>query len=477
MNNTRLGCLSPSAIIATLITVFVISGIAIFSGNGFFSAGSLNAQPGEVIGGVTSHAAIGNDCAKCHPAPWSTETLGDRCMVCHTDISSQLADSKSLHGVMMKDPSLTCRPCHTDHKGPAASLTIMLAGEFPHNFTGFSLVAHTKTKSGEPFTCADCHADDISRFDPAVCQTCHEKLDSAFLASHDLAYGSDCRGCHDGVETISKKYDHSRASFSLQGAHKDLACEKCHLNAHTLNDFKSQPADCAACHLEQDAHNGEFGRDCGSCHTPLNWESVTFDHNLTNFKLDGAHGEAKCADCHANNVFKGTPTACFACHEKDDEHAGKFGQDCAACHKTAAWKPAAFDHNLSAFKLDGAHINVACADCHKNNVFKGTPVECAACHADPAYHAGMFPGQACSACHVTAAWRPAKFEGTHTFPINHGEKNNTCADCHQPTLKEWTCYTCHDQAEVAGKHIEEGIPDFKDCLKCHATGQKEEGHD
>jgi hypothetical protein len=211
------------------------------------------------------------------------------------------------------------------------------------------------------------------------------------------------------LETISKNFDHSRVAFKLEGKHQGLVCESCHLNVRTSADFKSLSTDCGVCHLKDDAHNGEFGKDCGDC------------------------------------------------------------------HKAAAWKPATFDHNLSAFKLDGKHINVACDQCHINNVFKGTATDCAACHVDPDYHAGMFPGQACSACHSTAAWQPAPYNGPHTFPINHGEKNNTCADCHQPTLRQWTCYTCHDQAEITQKHQEERISNFDDCLRCHSTGQKEEG--
>lgn len=61
--------------------------------------------------------------------------------------------------------------------------------------------------------------------------------------------------------------------------------------------------------------------------------------------------------------------------------------------------------------------------------------------------------------------------------MNHGEGNNTCSSCHQPTLNTWTCYTCHDQAKTAAEHRKEGISDFQNCLKCHPTGQEDEGGD
>lgn len=128
----------------------------------------------------------------------------------------------------------------------------------------------------------------------------------------------------------------------------------------------------------------------------------------------------------------------------------------------------------------GAHVSVACAQCHKNNTYKGTPTECAACHAEPVYHLGMFPGQACSQCHNTTAWRPAPYNGPHTFPMTHGQEKgriNTCSTCHQPTLAQWTCYTCHDQAKVTKKHTKEGITNFSDCMRCHPTGREHEGGD
>ncbi|MCX6078396.1 MAG: cytochrome c3 family protein [Chloroflexi bacterium] len=457
MNNNRLGCLSPTAILATLLTLVAIAGVVMFTGSGFFSSGSLNAQVGENIGGVNSHAAIGNDCSRCHPAPWEAATMDERCKSCHVNITTQLANPTSLHGVMMKKNSLTCRSCHSDHHGPQESLTNMTSGTFPHNATGFSLVSHSKRSDGLVFTCSDCHGEDITRFDAAVCSTCHSKIDGAFLAAHNLAYGTDCLGCHDGIETIGKNFDHSQAALKLEGKHQGLSCEKCHLDAQSKADFKSVSADCSTCHLKDDTHKGSFGTGCAVCHKAAGWKPSSFDHNLSAFKLDGEHVKAECVACHVGNVYKGTPTACFSCHEKDDEHKGKFGQECGACHKTETWDSASFDHNLSIFKLTGAHISVTCEKCHKNNTFKGTPADCAGCHADPAFHAGMFRGQACSDCHSTINWSPAKFNQAHPEPqnveeggsgINHGDA--TCRDCHTVNLNTSTCTKCHDNNNPGG---------------------------
>jgi membrane-bound lytic murein transglycosylase len=131
----------------------------------------------------------------------------------------------------------------------------------------------------------------------------------------------------------------------------------------------------------------------------------------------GQHQTVECEKCHVNNVFKGIPQTCAACHQKDDPHNGAFGTDCAQCHNPSDWKDAKFDHNLAAFKLTGAHVNVPCAKCHANGVFKGTPQACVSCHAEPQQHPGAF-GIDCAQCHTTQTWQGATFD--HVFPLNHG---------------------------------------------------------
>ena len=69
----RLGCLSQSAILTAIVVVLLAGGIVAASAGQVFSPGPLNAQAGQPLGGVTSHAQIG-DCAACHPAPWSGQS-------------------------------------------------------------------------------------------------------------------------------------------------------------------------------------------------------------------------------------------------------------------------------------------------------------------------------------------------------------------------------------------------------------------
>ncbi|HZY41565.1 MAG TPA: hypothetical protein VFF59_06155, partial [Anaerolineae bacterium] len=385
----------------------------------------------------------------------------------------QLDNPQSLHSAM---PDVKqCRGCHAEHNGATASLTRLNMTDFPHDRLAFTLAAHKKTTAGQPFVCADCHGETITEFDQTKCETCHREYQADFVTKHAADFGPGCLACHDGVDRFSA-FDHNRLKFTLVGKHNEVTCGECHTNVRTVADFKSASPACIDCHRKDDEHRGAFGTDCSVCHTSDDWDNAQFDHNLAAFKLAGKHATVECEQCHVNNVFKGTPQTCVSCHQKDDKHAGAFGADCAQCHNPSNWKDAKFDHNLAAFKLTGAHVNVTCARCHANGVYKGTPQTCVGCHAEPQEHLGAF-GLDCAQCHSTQTWQGATFD--HAFPLNHGEGGNiACKTCHTTTnFKDYTCYGCHDHTpqNVQARHLEEGISNFQDCVRCHDRGQKEGG--
>jgi Zn finger protein HypA/HybF involved in hydrogenase expression len=85
--------------------------------------------------------------------------------------------------------------------------------------------------------------------------------------------------------------------------------------------------ECRACHA--DVHRGQFAgkesgvTDCGSCHSPENWKAPKFDHNSSaRFKLDGAHKNVPCKQCHRPTekdgemfvAYKPLDTTCVSCH-------------------------------------------------------------------------------------------------------------------------------------------------------------------
>ena len=407
MRNSRFGCLTGSGMIAALITLFAMAGVALASGSSMFSAGDLNARTGQTLGGVSSHAQI-KKCSDCHAAAWDSVTMSDRCAACHSDIAAQSFNADSLHGMIaQKSPALACRACHPEHRGPSAPLTDMNEGTFPHEALGFSLKAHRLTVKQTPFICADCHPNDVTTFAPDTCSSCHVQIDPVFAPSHVQAYGTVCLDCHDGSDNFGRGFSHAAFPFKLEGGHAGAACEKCHTGARSRADFAAAAQDCYACHQDKDQHKGQFGTDCSTCHDPSSWGNAKFDHSRSNFPLTGKHLDAACEDCHKDGRFKGLDAACVACHAEPAEHAGKFGTDCISCHSTSAWSPASF---------------------------KGK-------HTFPLNH-GEGGAAACTTCH------PADLT------------SYTCYGCHE-----------HDEARIRAKHVEEGISNFQDCIQCHADGR------
>jgi hypothetical protein len=272
-------------------------------------------------------------------------------------------------------------------------------------------------------------------------------MDLVYVTAHTLSFGSACLDCHDGVDRFDDNFDHNSFSFQIQGKHIGLNCDKCHFNARVLADFQTTSQDCNSCHQKDEPHAGRFGTKCADCHTENGWLPASFDHDLSSFKLEGEHREVACESCHRNNVFAGTPSDCYSCHQRDDEHNGNFGTDCAACHNPSDWEDADFDHNRSRFPLTGGHTGVACERCHSGGQFAGLSTACESCHSDPAFHAGLF-GLDCAACHTTENWA-AKYRGPHPgiadeggSGVNHG--GGSCRSCHTQTLHTATCDECHN---------------------------------
>lgn len=81
---------------------------------------------------------------------------------------------------------------------------------------------------------------------------------------------------------------------------------------------------------------------------------------------------------------------CASCHE--NVHEDKFAidgiTDCNRCHITDSWFPEKFDHNSTAFPLEGRHAEVECKECHvittdiglSETVYKLGKFECIDCH-------------------------------------------------------------------------------------------------
>ena len=404
--SNRLGCLTFYGLAGALIVLVGVIFSGLFNGGAMFSPGALNAQTGKaVLGGVASHAQVGQ-CSGCHSAPLSTQSMAAKCLDCHVDL---VQDPNNFHNLMITQGINTgCNGCHTDHRGPAAALTVLNLAAFPHVQAGFSLQAHQKMADGSPFQCSGCHTKGYIGFDQAICTNCHATLNAAFIQGHTAAFGQTCLSCHDGKDTYGKNFNHQKVAFALNGKHSAVTCEQCHVQAKNIADLKNTAQDCNSCHAKNDAHNGQFGQDCSQCHTTVSWQSATFDHSKSAFPLTGAHQQVTCIKCHVQG-------------------------------------PAGI-------------------------VFKGTPTTCVSCHTDPAFHKGLF-GADCATCHNTTAYSPATFNQAHAFPLNHG-RASTCKNCHPTNLNTYTCFTCHAPAQMASRHEVTNAAQIADCARCHANGRR-----
>lgn len=415
MLSRRFGDLSLIGLFIAVLTLAVVVGVSYVSGGILFSPGKLsNNTSGISLNGLQSHSELQGTCAACHPPPWGAETMDDRCKNCHTTIEAQLLDDLSLHSILFEDKvPLACKDCHPDHRGTDASLTQLEPTRFPHNAIGYSLNAHQTLSNGNPFTCADCHTNEITKFNENSCTICHQEIDATFTRTHINTFSSQCLSCHDGVDTYGKDFDHNKMIFNLEGKHATISCSNCHLGAQSPSDLLATPQACVDCHVEDDDHEGEFGTDCGECHSSTSWEDATFDHSLSTFPLEGKHSDVKCSDCHNNGVYKGTQQECVSCHEDPVYHEVSFSSDCASCHTSDYWSPAEYTER-HIFPMD-----------HESNNNKD-----------------------CQTCHVISL------------------DIYTCYECHE-----------HTPGNIRSEHREERIFDYEDCMECHPTGREPDEKD
>lgn len=280
-------------------------------------------------------------------------------------------------------------------------------------------------------------------------------------------------------------------------------CTKCHILGEKVSNEK-----CLACHTELkvriDQKKGFHAsvqvksKQCAGCHNDhhgltfqiVRFEKEKFNHDLSGFKLTGAHSRKKCADCHKPEfisdpkikgkkfTYLGLKTECLNCHT--DYHQKTLSANCADCHTDEKFKPASkFDHQRSKFKLAGKHQQVTCAECHKTSTrngqkfqeFKGVQAtNCTNCHKDP--HENKF-GQNCAKCHNNESFAVVggvkNFDHSKTdFKLEGKHTTVACTKCHKVKLttpiafKRCTdCHTDYHNKEFAKNGVS------PDCSTCH----------
>lgn len=444
------------------------------------------------------------------------------CLQCHEPLRERLTEGRGFHATLS---GTACGTCHKEHGGRDADMLRFDEDSFEHEReAGFALTgAHGSAE------CAQCHNRGlvtdraVRRFKAqgraldktfmglgTTCVACHQPEDPHRTQFEDRG----CEQCHNEVEWEDPGgFDHDEARFRLEGEHASVRCVSCHAQEAPAVDgiaalirYRPLPfGACESCHV--DNHDGQMGT-CTECHTPAGWSQIprdkfesSFDHNQTDFELEGVHIELACVSCHqesglaesiqmqyaAENRTPSYPqpvveTGCMSCHV--DYHLGdvsaiEAGDDCTACHSVDGWLPSSFDlfrHNSDTpFELAGAHAAVPCASCHEPNdrtnvtlqvdgprvAFHIDASQCSSCHTSDSPHGDQFKGRTCESCHTNnEVFRIASFDHEQTsFPLTGSHENVDCVSCHptEPTAGgvervvyrplQVECAACHSEVQ------------------------------
>ncbi len=197
--------------------------------------------------------------------------LATPCTACHRAASG---------GVPLSLPHGGCGDCHVDPHGgtgavprdgddPAPEVARCVAchvesgwrgADFDHAATGFVLAGRHET-----IACRACHRPreegPALPFDGllAACTACHADVHRDQFArtgsggAADADGTTDCGRCHTPIDWLAERFDHDRdATFSLDGGHRGVACDRCHVERTDAGgvyvSYRPLSADCASCH-------------------------------------------------------------------------------------------------------------------------------------------------------------------------------------------------------------------------------------
>ena len=229
-------------------------------------------------------------------------------------------------------------------------------------------------------------------------------------------------------------FDHYQTGFDLEGAHRSVPCESCHVRGI----FKGTPKECGFCHdgtgiyaeSARSVRHPLTTENCESCHVVSNWAAIP--------AVDHVEVLGSCSSCHNGQLAEGMPP----------DHV-QTSQECDICHSDVSWTAVIFDHDGITAGCIGCHNGVdatgkstqhlpttnICEDCHSVNFWEPVVTmdhsqvlgACESCH-DGQRATGKDPdhirsSDQCDACHTTQAWLPAGFDHTSVAP-------GTCAGCH-----------------------------------------------
>ncbi len=250
-------------------------------------------------------------CDACHAPVHAGELPGGKdCAACHTEtrftpvVFTLAAHDSTRFPLTGAHRAIPCSACHA-----------LLPGAAPHSGQLRFRIAD--------LACASCHRD------PHGGQFAGRRVPgSGAVLAVEASARIACTPCHVTDAWRPARFDHDSTRYPLRGAHRTLACAKCHVAPARGRPvrYAGLPLTCngAGCHV--DPHAGQFanrarGSECTSCHTEAAWSALVFDHQRdTDYPLDGAHRRLACAACHKPTgsppvvQYAPLPHRCEDCH-------------------------------------------------------------------------------------------------------------------------------------------------------------------
>jgi hypothetical protein len=188
-----------------------------------------------------AHAKL--DCHTCHSGE-AAKKLPEDCEGCHR--------SESPHAGKVTGK---CTDCHGQN-------TWRTGVKFDHDLSQFPLLGLHRVVS-----CVQCHSTQAFGAAASTCSGCHAHEDV-----HKGGLGDKCETCHSPNGWQLWTFDHARdAHFPLLGAHSKLQCADCHRQSPGTQKMSQE---CDSCHHKDDRHLGQYGAQCGRCHSTYSWKGA-----------------------------------------------------------------------------------------------------------------------------------------------------------------------------------------------------------
>lgn len=334
------------------------------------------------------------------------------------------------------DPSSACETCHRE---PGSSTRMAVT-------------------EARPRACLSCHEHQApEHLSPeASCRRCHVPLTEArSLTAARIARLPQPASHDEGPTWLAEHGAAARESLeSCRVCHARESCERCHLNAGSLEAVQGLGRDPRVADLVQ-GRAPEYPEP--SSHEGGDWSWRHRDVAL-------AEGLASCANCHARS-------SCRACHLESGttsldelpapDPRGLRGVDLGS--RRRAVHPPGFERG---HEVQASAAEAGCESCHQKSTF------CVSCHAggsDPGFHLDDFLSQ-----HAVEAY---------------GNEAD-CASCHNPEL---FCRSCHKAIGLASsgrldggfhnaqpfwllEHGEGARKGLESCTTCHAQNDCAQCH-